>query len=279
MMDTYLELLDEYLKAPQGECGSLSDALTRAEEAILDNPPPGQRRGLLEFSPPDIDAAFGFGDLLDVFRAPPLSDVIETIPEDEWMDHINDPDGARLRPFIWDILNQGSVGSCASEGITGCVMCRREVKGMPQVKLNPYFAYGRVNGGYDGGSTLVDNLAFIQKYGVASQAVWPRSKGWRERPSDEAYANALRHRVLEVARIRNKREFGSALIFGMPVYFGYPGHAIFACDPIDRTRFRYANSWDESWGDEGFGTLSYSSIQWSYGAYAILSVTTPDDEV
>jgi C1A family cysteine protease len=85
--------------------------------------------------------------------------------------------------------------------------------------------------------------------------------------------------VLKVVRIRNKEEFGSALIYGLPVYFGYSGHAIYAVDPIDRSRFRYANSWDESWGDGGFGTISYNSIVWSYTAYAILTVTTPTDEL
>lgn len=274
--DTYLDLLAKYQANPPVPQSAMDDALTRIERQMLDNPPPGKRRGLLEFTPPSYA---GLGDCENVFKAPPLSDVFETIPEDQWPDKIAEQDSPRLRPFVWDILDQDGVGSCASEGITGCVMARRKIKDCPDIKLNPFFVYHTVSGGYDGGSTLTDNLAFLQTKGVCSQDIWPRSKGWRATPSDAAYENALRHRVLKTARIRTKEEFGSALLYGLPVYFGYSGHAIFAVDPIDRSRFRYANSWDESWGDGGFGTISYSSIVWSYTAYAILSVTTPEDEV
>jgi len=254
----------------------LSDALARAEHEMLDNPPAGKRKGLLEFNPPELR---GLGDVHNVYRAPRFADVLEVIPETQWPEKIAEPDAARLRPFIWDILDQDGVGSCASESCTGTVMCRRSVRGAPQIKLSPWFVYGRVNGGYDGGSTLSANLEFLMSKGVASQDVWPRSKGWRTSPSEEAYENALRHRILKVVRITDKASFGSALLYGLPVYFGYDSHAIYGCDPIDRTRFRYANSWDESWGDGGFGTLSYSSIVWSFASWAILSVTTPEDEV
>ena len=266
-MSRYREVWKLYQEnPPQGLHSQIDDELTRLECRLLDHPPPGQRRGLIE----------SVGE--PIIRAPSLDDVFGVIDESDWPDAIADRDAARLRPFCWMSLSQGSVGSCASEGIGGAVMCRREVAGRPQVALNPYAVYGRVNGGSDRGSTLDANLDYMLRYGMPSQDVWPRSKGWRAKLSEEAVENAKRHKVLEVARIRNKTEFGSALIYGLPVYFGYSGHAIFAADPIDRSRFRYKNSWG-NWGDDGFGTLSYNSIMWSYGAWAILSVTAPDDEV
>lgn len=267
-MDRYKELWTAYQQSPPNSLHSqLDDELTRLERELLYHPPPGQRRGLIESAKPIH------------IQAPALGDVFEVIAESDWPEVIADQDAARLRPYIWTILNQGSVGSCASEGICGTVMCRREIAGRPRVKLSPYAVYGRVNGGSDRGSTLDANLDYMMRYGAPSQDVWPRSKGWRTRPSEAAMENSLRHRVLEVARIRNKEEFGSALIYGLPVYFGYSGHAIFGADPIDRNRFRFPNSWSVNWGDDGFGTLSYSSIMWSYGCWAILSVTAPDDEV
>ena len=84
---------------------------------------------------------------------------------------------------------------------------------------------------------------------------------------------ASKYRIDEFYDISNVAEFATALLLGMPVEWGWSGHAVYAVDLIDKNTFRYANSWDESWGDDGFGTLSLRSINWGYGAWAIRSVT------
>lgn len=164
------------------------------------------------------------------------------------------------------------VHNCASESMTGCIMAIRVFNGQKPVKLNPWFAYNTVSGGSDRGSTLPDNVAFAQKYGVASQDVWSRSNGWRTKPSNEAYSDAENYKLLEVYSVSNWEEFGTALLLGWPVYFGYTGHAIWATKLLDESRLEYCNSWGD-WGDHGFGTLSNSRVVWSYRTYAFRVVT------
>jgi hypothetical protein len=272
---TYLRLLNEYLNVSPRTTGSfdeLSDELDRAERQMLDNPPPGVNPGLLDESP--------LGHQIVPRGIPVFSDEFETVPEIDWPEMIAAKDSPRLRPFVSHMLDQESDGSCASEGLAGSIMCRRSMAALPKLLLNPLAVYGRVNGGQNRGSTLADNLRWMEQYGVPSEAAWPRSKGWRAEPSEEAREDAMRHRVLKYLRIRNKEEFGTCLVKGLgPVYFGYPGHAIWGCDAIDRRRFRFTNSWGAGWSDGGFGTISYDSIYWGYGVYLILSVTTPEGEV
>jgi hypothetical protein len=165
-----------------------------------------------------------------------------------------------VEPFVKFQLNQGSVGSCAAEGGTGCLMAMRVASGQPHFELNPYFIYHTTSGGRDSGSTLSATVQFLRDNGCASAAVWARSNGWRTRPSAAAYADAKRYRQLKVERVRNWTEFGTLLLHAHPVYFGYSGHAIYSTRLISPTRCRYANSWSINWGDRGFGTISSSSI-------------------
>lgn len=266
----YRLAITEYEKNPVGSSarGRLHEDLAGMEHLLLRHTPRGKQRGLR----PRHESRLPRPQL------PSVADRMTVIPESDWPVKLADPDCPRLRPYVWDILDQDGVGSCASEAITGAIMCRREFAGAPRLKLNPWFAYHTVSGGVDMGSTLQDNVAFVRDKGVCTQDVWSRSEGWQATPSREAYQDGLRHRLLEAVDVTNKAEFGTCVLLGIPVYFGYSGHAIFAVDLIDTLRFRYANSWDEGWGDQGFGSLAFEEVMWLYGAYGILGVTQPDDE-
>ena len=160
-------------------------------------------------------------------------------------------------------------------------MAVREKQGLKRVVLNPWGTYGRVNGGSDRGSTLSANLAFGKSRGAFPEKVWPRSKGWRAEPSSEAYEAAKQFRIEEYFRSpdRDWEAFGSALLNGYVVYWGYSGHAILAVDLVDTDEFIYLNSWGQ-WGGGtphnnigyGFGKSANSNIMWAYGAYAFQSV-------
>lgn len=146
---------------------------------------------------------------------------------------------------------------------------------MDYVHFNPYFVYRHVNHGRDAGSSIDANLAYLRQDGVCPEAVWPRSKGWRARPSQEAYRIAKRYRILEFYDVTNEVELVSCILYGIPVVFGYSGHAICAVAMADTRRLIYVNSWGSNWGDSGFGTLSLSRIYWPYGAFAVRTATFP----
>lgn len=272
----YLELVSTYSDLPcdtrDGIDSNLSLELDRVECALLDNPPVYTKedgslgirsKGLLMPSPVDMR----------LVRDAPTGD-FEALEKSEWAKYITGPDAVDLSPLIYHKLDQDGVGSCGAEGLAQGVMAAHAFAlGKAPKKLNPWFMYQSTSGGRDQGSSLPSNIAFARKYGVASEEVWPRSEGWRSRPSREAYEDAENHRLLEFSVVRNWIEFASALLYGWPVYFGYTGHAILAVKLLDSNRFRYINSWSEDWGDKGFGTLHKDRIYWNYGVYAIRVVT------
>ena len=254
---------------------SLESELQEIEHTLLNNPPliteiDGEPvfmgKGLRESEDPE--------DVEGLLTLAALG--IDVIPQDEWPRFIEGQNGEQqlhVEPFIKTILNQGSVGSCAAEGATGCIMAKRAQSGQLHRVLNPYFVYQFTSGGRDQGSTLSDTVNFLRTRGCASDEVWSRSHGWRAQPSADAAADALKYRQLTVVQLRNWEEFGTMLLHGEPVYFGYTGHAIFGSRLISPTRLRYCNSWSKDWGEGGFGTIASSSIAWSYGVYVFLSVT------
>jgi hypothetical protein len=151
--------------------------------------------------------------------------------------------------------------------------------GFKHILLNPWSLYRLVNGGADRGSNIDDNLVKARDVGILPESYWPRSKGWRANPPNGWKEIAKKHRIDEFFDITTVDEFGTALLKGFCVVWGWRGHAVYAVDVIDENSFRYANSWHEDWGDKGFGTEQFRNINWAYGAWAIRStiLTDPDD--
>lgn len=191
---------------------------------------------------------------------------VPIIPRSQWSDIASRfSDGRGLRPFVREVLNQGSVGSCATEATAGAMMIARAFAGLPHVSLNPWFIYHHTSGGVDRGSSIDENLRFARDKGVATTAVWPRSRGWRTRPSAEAYADAMKNRIVEFYDIETVEEAVSAIYHGWPVVYGARGHAVVRV-AIDAD----LNSWGTGWGDGGFGQwVPLSSINFRYGAFAV----------
>ena len=200
------------------------------------------------------------------------SDNIEIVPEREWPElqrAINE--GRGLRPFIPEVLDQDGAGSCATESTAMAVMSNRVTRGLPHVLLNPWFIYYHTGGksdfgnGRGGGSSIDTNLKFAMDNGIAPMSKWPRSRGWRTKPSQEAYDAALEFRIKEVYDIENYIEAGSALVKGFGIVYGARGHSVFKIAlNMD------VNSWGSNWKDGGFGEwASLRNIDFRYGAFAV----------
>ena len=228
------------------------------------NWPPGVKPGCLPRK-----TAFGHCKGIPAFR-----DVIEVIPEKDWPDLVGT---ISLKPRVKTILDQDGVGSCATESTTQAVMVCRSWAGLEHVLLNPWSIYWYTSGGRDSGSSIDDNLAYILEHGICPESVWPRSKGWRAEPSDEAKQAALAYRALEIFDIATRAEFATALFLGMAVVYGRAGHSILGVEMTSVSRFDAAGSW----GTEGAGGTvdgyhlgeTLNGINWGYGAFALRAVT------
>jgi hypothetical protein len=194
---------------------------------------------------------------------------IRVIPRSDWATYTGK---ISLRHFVREILNQGRVGSCASESSTQSLMIIRAFAGLPHVSLNPYFVYNTVCGGRDQGSTIDSNLKFLREVGVPPISIWPRDKGWQTRPSEEAIEAAKDFRILEFYDISTIEEMVTALFLGFPVVYGANGHAVVKVEHLNDREGLDVNSWGTDWGDGGFGVwVPYSTIGSSlrYGAFAV----------
>ncbi len=193
------------------------------------------------------------------------------IPRQDWPDLIGT---VERRPYVEWIYDQDGVGSCAAEAANQALCIVRHAEGQEPVQFSPWATYNVTSGGRDGGSSVGENLRYLRDVGAVPMDLWPRSKGWRTRvPGEILQEEAIKYRLQEYWEVETVEELGTALLLGFPVTFGWSGHSCVFTELTSTTQARYANSWHESWGDNGFGLLSLNRINWGYGAYAFRAAT------
>jgi hypothetical protein len=191
---------------------------------------------------------------------------IEVLPPDEIKRVIaaRKAAGIRTRAIVEEILDQDGVGSCATESTTQGGMTTRKLQNLPYVKLNPWFLYYHSSGGVDRGSSIDENMQLARDIGIASEAVWPRSKGWRTKPSQAAYADALNYRLPEYYEVLSKPFL---------LVFGHDSHSELMIDLLTMEDADVANSWAVTWGDKGFHVFPMDRINYGYACFAIRTAT------
>ncbi len=205
-------------------------------------------------------------------NCPMFSSKIETIPRREWSKYEGK---ISLEPLVTEIFDQGQVGSCAAESSVQALQICRAMAGQPFVGLNPYSVYHSTSSGRDRGSSIDVNLRYLREHGCCPEDLWPREKGWRERPSEEAMRHAKRYRILEFYDIETVEEMVTALLKGFPVVYGANGHAVCKISHLNDSKGLDVNSWGEGWGDDGMGVWAeYRHIGWNYGAFAVRTTAT-----
>lgn len=233
---------------------------------------PGGLRPREESTRPE-NRVFGGNPNIPVYR-----EAMPIIPKSDWDDMLAVVNRPECSSLVWNIYNQASVGSCAAEAENKMGETIRELCGRPRILFNAYATYHYTSGGRDNGSSLPDNVDFGFEKGCIREEKWPRSKGWKATPSDDAMQDALNYRFDECfdiddsSRAAFETEIGSALLCGLPAYVGIPGHAILLTELLTKTTAKYANSWDKSWGENGFGKVKLSELVMGYGAFVVRAV-------
>lgn len=197
---------------------------------------------------------------------------IDDIPEEYWEDEARRKFHALRRERYRYTLDQDGITSCAAESGCGGKAATDARQGLPLVVYNPLFNFYKTSGGRNSGSTIGSNVSELRDTGCCPEEVWPRSKGFRAKPSREAYRVAKIFRLAEFFYVETPAELVSALLQGFDVHAGYSGHAIVFCQYLGRGKLLLKNSWGADWSDNGFGELSLRNVYFPYGVYAYKNV-------
>jgi C1A family cysteine protease len=201
-----------------------------------------------------------------------------------------------LRSFCPPVYNQGPLGSCTTNAI-GFGYHFDELKQrikyafMPSrlfIYWNERFLDGTVN--EDAGSEIRTGIKTIGKQGVCSEDMWPYDVSqFTKKPSDDCFAEALKHRAIKYMRVDQDLEHLKACLQeGFPIVFGFNvftsfesakvaktgmvpmpkkneknigGHAVAIVGFDDNKQcFIVRNSWGADWGDGGYCYMPYAYI-------------------
>lgn len=210
------------------------------------------------------------------------------------------PSSVDLTVFVPPIKSQGSIGSCGSHalctGMETLYAYKKSDWSMPLSELWHYYQVRILSGNYpeDSGQTGRDAMKIANQEGVSPEKLCPyNTLNYNSKPSVFADGFARWFKIKEYNRCSGEQQIKSALAYSQVVWLGIPvansvfsyrsgtlkypadpivgGHAICIVGYDDATKtFKFVNSWGNSWGEKGFGQLSYDYLtkaQW-YDAWS-----------
>ena len=203
------------------------------------------------------------------------------------------------------ILDQSQLGSCTGNGIAGCINFLHKSTGTLFSRLFIYYneraAEGTIN--QDSGANINDGIASVKNQGVCPEIVWPYDiTQFTVKPSDDAYAQALKDLVTDYLQVNSIVEVKTCLAAGFPVVFGInifesfedthvasSGHVpvpqsneqcigghcmkIVGYDDVNQW-FIVANSWGTYWGDKGYCYIPYQYVSTDGSDFATIRKDT-----
>jgi len=197
-----------------------------------------------------------------------------------------------LRPICPPVYDQGTLGSCTSQGIMlGIEFCRRRqgAEAFTLSRLQNYYNEREMEGHImeDVGAMPRSGLKSAQKQGACPETLWPYDVAkFAVKPPQECYQEALKYQILSYHRIIGLNQIKGCLAEGYPVLFGariygnFPqetatgaipmpdikagrlgGHFMVLVGYNDPHRIAIVrNSWGTHWGADGYGTIPYDYL-------------------
>ncbi len=204
------------------------------------------------------------------------------------------PPSVDLRPGCPSVYDQGDLGSCTANAISGAIEFDQRKQKMPQPftpsRLFIYYNERALEGSIqtDSGAMLRDGIKSVASQGTCPEAMWPYvPANFTDRPPTQCYKVGKLHPAVQYSRLAqdlNQMKLclaaGYPFIFGFTVYESFEteevaatgvmpmpsasevvlgGHAVMAVGYDDASsRFLVRNSWTQEWGMRGYFTMPYA---------------------
>jgi len=192
------------------------------------------------------------------------------------------PRYVNLIPEMPPIWKQRGLGACTAHAgpAVWCHMRKQQnLPGLMPARLFVYYCERELEGtiDHDSGASIRDCFRVMADKGVPDEGLWPYDPAkYKIKPSDAAYADAVKHRDLEYLRVnQDVNSLKACLATGYPFVFGFTvyqsfltgvsrtgmvqlpgwfeksvgGHAVCAVGYNSRNFFLIRNSWGTDWGD------------------------------
>lgn len=218
--------------------------------------------GARMFGSPNYEQSFGVMDDADIRAAIEAADAQEA-----WLDKL-----------VKRILNQKQEGSCVGNATAQAYMvAQAKIVGIENiVEISAMSIYKQIGTSAQSGAVVSDAWDAIRDVGCLpldtpenrekfGNHVMPATGFSTPWPSDWKQT-AARFQGKEAWQINTLPGLLTALVCGHPVVVGREGHSIVYLRPAWRNgqyMVRYANSWNDDWGEQGFGWDTLRQIQQS----------------
>jgi C1A family cysteine protease len=201
-----------------------------------------------------------------------------------------------LRSGCPPVYDQGQLGSCTANAISGAIQFEQKKQGSKVFMPSRLFVYynerameGSVNS--DAGAQIRDGVKSVANLGVCPETEWPYDiKKFANKPGPPCYTAAKKCQAVGYQRLDSTslNQLKGCLASGFPFVFGFTvyesfegpqvaktgalnmpapkekvvgGHAVMAVGYDDAAqRFTVRNSWGKDWGLKGYFTIPYSYL-------------------
>ncbi|MDQ2864458.1 MAG: C1 family peptidase [Bacteroidota bacterium] len=239
---------------------------------------------------PAMKPSFGYGWVPDL---PDQRDLLYSAP---MMVMKKIPPGIDLRKKCPKVYNQGVIGSCTANALSGAFQFARKKQKLKDFMPSRLFLYynervmiNTVNS--DSGAYIRDGIKSLNTTGICPETDWKYDVNkFTEKPPQKCYDEALTATVKSYQRLNNTNltqlqgclSEGYPFVFGFTVYESFEsqevaktgmmpmplpkekvlgGHAVMAVGYDDKKQVVIIhNSWGTDWGEKGYFYMPYSYI-------------------
>jgi C1A family cysteine protease len=201
-----------------------------------------------------------------------------------------------LRPGCPPVYDQGQLGSCTANAISGAVQFEQKKQKLKVFAPSRLFIYynerdmeNTVNS--DAGAQIRDGVKSVANLGVCPETEWPYDiNKFTNKPTPKCYTDAKKCEAVGYQRLdsSNLNQLKGCIASGFPFVFGFTvydafespevaktgvlnmpgpkekvqgGHAVLAVGYDDTAqRFTVRNSWGKDWGIKGYFTIPYTYL-------------------